>query len=277
MGDVGLKVFISADIEGVAGVVSPLQTVLGQPEYELGRRLMTLEVNGAIEGALEGGATDVVVCDAHANMQNLLPELLHPAAILVRGAIRESLQMQGIDDTFDALFVTGTHAAAGTQDAVLDHTWVSASVWNIRIDGRTLNEACLNDLVAGYHGVPTVLVTGDAATIEQTKSLLPSVEGVIVKRSNSRYSAASVHPTVAADMIRAGARAALTRLDQSEATRVGTTLTMEIDFYRTDMADVAALVPGVERVSPRTIRYEASPDMVFRMQELVLYRLRYEL
>jgi D-amino peptidase len=274
---VGLKVFISADIEGVAGVVSLLQTLQGQPEYELGRRLMTLEVNAAIEGALECGATDIVVCDAHANMQNLLPELLHPAAILVRGAIRESLQMQDIDDTFDAVFVTGAHAAAGTQDAVLDHTWVSASVWNIRIDGRTLNETCLNDLVAGHHGVPTVLVTGDETTIRQTRAVLPSIEGVIVKRSNSRYSAASVHPTVAADKIRAGARSALARLDGFQATRVPTALAMEIDFYRTDMADAAALVPGVERVSPRTIRYEASPDLVFRMQELLLYRLRYEL
>ena len=273
----GLKVFISADIEGVAGVVSLLQTLQGQPEYELGRRLMTLEVNAAIEGALEGGATDIVVCDAHANMQNLLPELLHPAAILVRGAIRESLQMQDIDDSFDALFVTGAHAAAGTQDAVLDHTWVSASVWNIRIDGRTLNEACLNDLVAGHHGVPTVLVTGDETTIQQTRTVLPSIEGVIVKKSNSRYSAASVHPTIAANRIRAGARAALARLEEFQATPVPPALAMEIDFYRTDMADAAALVPGVERVSPRTIRYEASPDMVFRMQELLLYRLRYEL
>lgn len=273
----GLKVFISADIEGVAGIVSNQQILKGQPDYADGRRLMTLEVNAAVEGALEAGATEIVVCDSHADMQNIVPELLHPSAVLVRGAIRESLQMQDMDATFDAVFVTGAHAAAGTMNAVLDHTWVSASVWNIRIDGKTLNEACLNDLVAGYFNVPTVLVTGDAATIEQTQAHLPSIEGVIVKQSNSRYSAASVHPERARELIRSGATRALSRLESFKPTSVPAELAMEIDFYRTDMADAAALVPGVERVAARTIRYVASPNNVFRMQELILFRLKYEL
>lgn len=273
----GYKVFISADIEGVAGIVSGQQIIRGEPDFAEGRRLMTLEVNAAVEGALKAGATEVVVCDAHADMQNIHPELLHPDAILVRGAIRESLQMQDFDESFDAVFITGAHAAAGTQNAVLDHTWVSAAVWNIRIDGVTLNEPCLNDLVAGHHGVPTVLVTGDQATIEQTKARLPHIEGVTVKRSNSRYSAASLHPERARALIEEGAARALERLATFEPTPVPSELSMEIDFYRTDMADAAELVPGVERLGARTIRYVAAPDLVFRMQELILYRLRYEL
>lgn len=271
------KIFISADIEGVAGVVSPLQIILGQPDFEEGRRLMTLEVNAAIEGALEAGATEVVVCDAHANMQNLKPELLHKRARLIRGAIRNSLQMEGIDDSFSGVFVTGAHAAAGTERAVLDHTWVSRTVLNIRINGETLNEACLNDLVAGHHGVPTVLVTGDQATIDQTKAVLPNIEGAVVKESHSRYCANSVHPEVAQEIIREHAYNAVQRLPEFTATQVPDVLEMEIDFYRTDMADAAALVPGVERVNARTIRTAFDPDTTFRLQELILYRLVYEL
>lgn len=272
----GLKVFISADIEGVAGVVSNLQTVPGAGEYEMGRRLMTLEVNAAIEGALEAGATEVVVTDGHLNRQNLLPELLHEGARLIRGVRSGLQQMEGLDATFDAVFVTGQHAAAGTRNAVLDHTWVGASVLNIRINGVRMNETCLNSVIADSHGVPTVLVTGDEATIQQTREVLPAIEGVVVKRSVSRYRAESVHPRVAARLIKEGARRALGRLGEIEPGPKSDELTMEIDFLRTDMADAAGLVPGVERVGPRTVRYRAAPKAVFAMQELLLVRLKYE-
>jgi D-amino peptidase len=270
------KVFISADIEGVAGVVGSLQTVLGQPEFESARRWMTLEVNAAIEGAIEAGATEFVVCDSHAHMENLLPDLLHPEARLVRGAIRESLQMQGIDGSFDALFVTGTHAAAGTRNAVLDHTWVGKSVFNLRMDGVTLNEACLNAIVAGHNGVPLALVTGDAATIEQTRQTHPAVEGAVVKTSYSRYCTESLHPSKAQDVIRAAAKRAIERLPELKPVAVPGEVRMEIEFLRTDMADAADLIPGVERINARTIAYTGDPDTIFRLQELILFRLKYE-
>lgn len=270
------SVFVSADIEGVAGVVGPLQTIRGASEFELARRLMTLEVNAAIEGALSAGVTDVVVCDSHADMENLLPETLHPAARLVRGALRDSLQMQGVDGGFDAVFVTGAHAAAGTERAVLDHTWVGKSVYGIRIDGSEMNEAALNAVVAGSVGVPVVLVTGDETTIEQTRRHLPDVEGAVVKRSYSRYCAESLHPERARAVIREAARRAIEGLGAAQPFAVGPTIRMEIDFLRTDMADAAALVPGVERLAARTIAFEGAPEVVFRVQELLLYRLRYE-
>ena len=272
----GLRVFISADIEGIAGAVSRQQVTLGELDYAEGRRLMTLEVNAAIAGAREAGATEFVVCDAHANMQNLLPELLDQDAELVRGAYRESLQMQGMDGSFDAVFITGAHAAAGTKHAVLDHTWVGALVHNIRIHGVRMNEATLNDLVAGYYGVPTVLVTGDEATIAQTREQLPHIEGAVVKHSYSRFSARSLHPEVARGVIREAARRAIERLSSFRSTPVPNPLEMEIEFYRTDIADSAELVPLVERVDARTIRVVGEPEFVFRMQQLILYRLKYE-
>jgi D-amino peptidase len=270
------KVFISADIEGVAGVVGPLQTVLGEPEFEMARRLMTLEVNAAIEGALEAGATEVVVCDSHAHMQNLIPEELHSEARLVRGAMRESLQMQGIDGSFDALFVTGAHAGAGTEAAVLDHTWVGKSVYNLRIDGETLNEACLNAITAGFYGVPLVLVTGDDKTLDQTRQVHPDVEGAVVKRSYSRYCAESLHPSKAREAIRGAARRALGRIGEFKPVEVPDELRMEIQFLRSDMAEAASLVPGVKRLDARTVGYTGDPETIFKLQELLLYRVRYE-
>lgn len=272
----GLRVFISADIEGVAGAVSRQQVTLGELDYAEGRRLMTLEVNAAIAGAREAGATQFVVCDAHANMQNLLPELLDQDAELVRGAYRDSLQMQGLDDSFDAVFITGAHAAAGTQHAVLDHTWVGAVVNNIRVGGVRMNEATLNDLVAGYYGVPTVLVTGDQTTIEQTQEQLPHIEGAVVKHSYSRFSARSLHPEVARNVIKNAAKVAIERLSTFKPTEVPNPLSMEIEFYRTDVADSAAMVPLVERLDARTIRVVGEPEFVFRMQQLILYRLKYD-
>ncbi len=272
----GYKVFISSDIEGTAGVVSPLQITLGQPDYEKGRRLMINEINAAVEGAIEGGATEIVVCDSHANMQNIIPEELHPEAKLVRGLIRESLQMQGIDETFDAVFITGAHAAAGTQGGVLDHSWVGAMVYNIRINGQTLNEPCLNAVTAGYYGVPVVMVSGDKATIAQTRKVIPHIEGAVVKEGYSRYSAISLHPKKACAVIKKAAKSALENLDRMKALEVSDPLTMEIDFYRTDMADAAALVPGVERLSARSISFTGDPETVFKVLQLLLVRLRYE-
>ncbi len=273
----GLRVFISADIEGTAGVVSLLQCVPGEAEYEMGKRLMTGEVTAAVQGAVDAGASEVVVCDSHANMQNILPEQLHPQAELVRGAIRDSLQMQGIDETYDALFVTGAHAMAGTHRGVLDHSWVSRMVYNIRIDGVTLNEPCLNAVTAGYYGVPLVMVSGDRAMVEQTQAVLPDVRGAVVKEGYSRYCARSLHPEKARALMRQTAKEALGNLKQFKPVSVPNPLCMEIDFYRTDMADAAELVPGVKRLGSRTISFSGDPEQVFRVQELVLYRLKYEM
>lgn len=272
-----MKVFISADIEGTAGIVSQLQATNTQNQYAQACKLMTEEINAAIEGCFEAGAKEVTVCDAHANMQNIDPELLDSRAVLVRGAIRDSLQMQGIDGTYDALMVTGAHAAAGTQGGVLDHSWVGSMVYNIRINGVRMNEACLNAVTAGFYKVPLVMVSGDEATIGQTNSLFKSVVGVVVKHGYSRYCAASLHPMKAQGLIKDGAKRALSDLSKMEIYTVGDNLDMEIDFYRTDMTDAASLVPGVIRKAARTIAFSGDPLTVFKVQELVLYRLKYEM
>jgi D-amino peptidase len=271
------RVFISADIEGVAGVVTTLQTVDGNSQYQESRQLMTDEVNAAIAGAFDGGATAVVVCDSHAGMQNLIPSRLDERAILIRGAMRDSLQMEGLDASFHAVFITGTHARAGSADAVLDHTWNSVTVHNLRINDRIMNEAALNGLVAGRFGIPVTLVTGDQVTVDQTREFLPGAVTVVVKESRGRGVAASLHPAEACRGIRQAATEAVRRRHDIRPMDVPHSLAMEIDYVRTDMAQTAALVPGVVRISPRTVRVEADPDTIFRLQELLVYRLRYEL
>ena len=269
--------FISADIEGVAGVVTTLQTSDAARQYQEGRELMTDEVNAAIAGAFDGGATDVVVCDSHAVMQNVIPARLDERASLVRGAMRDSLQMEGLDETFHAVFITGTHAGAGTADAILDHTWNGAMIYNLRVNGRTMNEAGLNALVAGRFKVPVTLVTGDAATLEQTREILPDAVAVPVKTGRGRGVAQNLHPHEAGRRIRQGAAEAVRKRATIRPLEVPARLVMEIDYTRSDMAQTAALVPGVTRTAPRTVRVEADPDTLFRLQELLVYRLRYEL
>jgi D-amino peptidase len=271
------RIFISADIEGVAGIATTLQTSDRAAQYQEGRQLMTDEVNAAVAGAFEGGATDVVVCDSHAGMQNLIPSRLDERAILIRGAMRDSLQMEGLDASFHAVFITGTHARAGTADAVLDHTWNSAVIYNLRINGRTMNEAGLNGLVSGRYGVPVALITGDEATVEQSREYLPDAVMVAVKQSRARGVTSSLHPAEASRRIRQAAADAVRKRDQIRPMDVPNPMVMEIDYNRTDMAQTAALVPGVARIGPRTIRVEADPDTMFRLQELLVYRLRYEI
>ncbi len=270
------RVFISADIEGVAGVVTGFQTNNGAEQYQEGRELMTQEVNAAVAGAFEGGASDVVVCDSHLTCQNLIPTRLDERAKLVRGAMRDSLQMEGVDGSFGAVFVTGTHARAGTADAILDHTWNGLTVYNLRIGNVTANEAYLNGMVAGRYGIPVTLVTGDESTIAQIRESLPDAIAVVVKEASARGVATSLHPEEACRRIRQAAAEAVRKRDAIRPMVVPNPLVMEIDYFRSDMAQTASLVPGVERIGPRTIRVEADPDTMFRLQDLLVTRLRYE-
>src|SRR5699024_7764860 len=136
---------------------------------------------------------------------------------------------------------------------------------------------CLNAIVAGHNEVPLVLVTGDDATVKQTRQIHPEVEAAAVKTSYSRYCTESLHPSKAQDIIRAAAKRAIERLAEFQPVAVPEELRMEIEFLRTDMADAASLIPGIERLDARTIAYTGEPNTIFRLQELILFRLKYEL
>src|SRR6188474_2027577 len=162
-----LKVFISVDMEGLAGVVTSTDVSETGRDYEHFRKIMAGETNAAITGAFNAGATEVVVRDSHGAKQNLLPADLDPRARLLRGASSAPKNMmEGIDATFGAAVFIGYHARAGTPDAILAHT-SNGNVVDFSINGTSLPEAGYNALVAGLYDVPVVFVSGDRAFVEQ--------------------------------------------------------------------------------------------------------------
>ena len=251
-----MKIYISVDIEGCAGVVDRNQgNVAGGADFEIGRRLMTLETNAAIEGALEAGATEIVINDSHAQMRNLLPELLHPKASVIQGRPKTMFMVEGLDSSFDAVFFVGYHASAGIRDGVLNHAY---HPYELRYNGTVYSEAGINASVAGYYGVPIALVTGDDAAVRDAASILPPHVGVSVKRGITRFSGESPHPEVARERIKAGAKKAIEQLGGRQPLVLSTPITVEIDFYHSIEADISSLMPTVERTGDRSVRFIAS-------------------
>ena len=254
-----MRVYISVDMEGIAGVVHEDQTnpvdPRCAPEYARFRKLMTAEANAAIEGALEAGASQVLVNDSHWFMRNLLAEDLNQAAVLVSGDPKRWSMMEGIDGGFDAAMCIGYHARAGTKNAVLDHTYTDR-VLEARLNGRPVGEFALNAALAGSFGVPVVLASGDNALAAEAKELLgDAVHCVVVKEAVSRHAAKSVAPAVACRLIRDAAADALRQKPLPRPYIVQAPVSLEVDFQLTVMADRAELLPGAKRAGPRTIAY----------------------
>jgi D-amino peptidase len=252
-----MRVYISVDMEGVAGVVHEDQTNPADPrcaaEYARFRRLMTLEANAAVEGALAGGATQVVVNDAHWFMRNLLAEELHEAAELVSGDPKPLTMMQGIGDGIDTAFFVGYHAMAGTSGAVLDHTYTDR-VAHARLNGTPIGELGLNAALAGAHAVPVTLVTGDQAVAAEARAFLgDGVVTAVVKDAIGRQAARCLSPAAARARIREAAEAAVRR--RPAPYRAPSPSTIEVEFRFTTQAEMAELLPGSERRGPRTVAY----------------------
>jgi len=215
---------------------------------------MTLECNAAIEGALEAGVQEFVVNDSHAEGRNLIPTDLHPAAELVSGQPNPLSMCTGLGPGFDAAFFVGYHGAAGTRDAVLDHTYHSRVIAEVRVNGRPQSEGSLNGAVAGYFGCPVALFSGDAAAVSQMHEYVLPVEGIVVKEGVSRYSARSLHPSVARARIREGAKRAIERLENIPPLVQEGRIEIEVDLFHTAMADVCEWIPGIERRGSRTVK-----------------------
>jgi len=252
-----MKIFISADMEGISGIVHSEQTDATHSEYARGRKLMTAEVNAAIQGAFDAGATEVLVNDAHGGMRNILIEELHPDAALLSGATKPFSMMAGIDRTFDAVFFLGYHARAGSSFATLDHTWNSLTVvQNIWINGVEMGETGLNAALAGYFGVPVVLVTGDATTCMQARELLgEDVETVAVKEALGRAAAKNLPPSKAHTLIREAAARAVANCKARAPFCFESPITLRLALARTSQADRCLWMPGVKRVAPRVVEF----------------------
>ena len=256
-----MKIFISADMEGISGVATN-QQLKTNSEYQRFRKLMTADVNAAIEGAYNGGATEVVVADGHGNMSNILIEELDSRARLVSGNNRVMCQLEGLDDTFDGIMFVGHHGREGGSDVTLiSHTLAGICVNEMKINGKIVGETEMNSLVAGAFGVPALFISGDDAYVNEVKETLPEVEGAVVKRAVDRFAAELIHPELARAEIREKAEAAVKKAKSIKPFAFEGPITFDLQFKGSQQAKMTTTLPTVELTGPKSIRFTCE-DMV---------------
>jgi D-amino peptidase len=227
-----LKACISADMEGIGGVSTwSVQASAKGREYEQFRRLMTQEVNAAVAGAFDAGATEVLVSDSHGDAQNIDVELLDKRARLVRAWPRPLGMMQGVDDSFGAVVFVGYHAAEGESNAVLSHTFTGRMT--VKLNGTAVPEAGFNAAIAGDFGLPVVFLSGDQTICEDAKRLFGPIETPAVKQATGFYSAMMMHPEEAQRLIRAGVKRGVERRSELKPYRQPHPVKLEIEFEDT--------------------------------------------
>lgn len=256
-----MKIYISTDMEGITGITSGEEVIRKEGEgndYSRFRKLMTRDVNGAIEGALAGGATKILVNDGHGGMRNILVEELNGEAELISGSLKPFSQMEGLDSSFDGVFCIGYHTMSGTAGGILSHTYYGRKINDILINGRRVGELGMNAAYAGALGVPVIFVSGDDKLAAEAKDLIGEVETAVIKWGISINSAQLLSPQKSKELIREGAQSALENLKQGKYKpfSVKTPVTIEICFKSTE--DVAKLefLPQLKRTDGRTITME---------------------
>jgi D-amino peptidase len=248
------KIFISVDMEGIAGVVQPAQLGPDGFEYQRAREWMTGEVNAAIAGIRETGPAEILICDSHGNGQSLLIDKVPEDVRIVRGFPRPLEMMQGVDETFTAAMFIGYHASEWTPGAVRGHTISSARLLGVRLNGAEVSEGVYNAALAGHFGVPVAFVSGDRLAVTQVQQVAASAEGAIVKEPYGYHSANTVTPARGQAMIREGAKRAMGKIGSLQPYRVTTPVALEVGFKLTLDAERAAFVPGLVRSDAHNVK-----------------------
>ncbi|HUC29211.1 MAG TPA: M55 family metallopeptidase [Candidatus Acidoferrum sp.] len=249
-----LKVYIAADMEGVGGVSTwEVQASTNGRESAKFRQLMTKEVNAAIAGAFDAGATEVLVGDSHDDAQNIDVETLDPRAQLIRSWPRPLLMMQGIDSTFSAAVLIGYYASEGQFPAVLAHNLSSQRIMQLKLNGVAIPDAALAAAIAGDFGVPVVFASGDQTFAEQIKRLLGPMETVAVKQAIGFNAATMLPPQETQRRIREGVKRAIERRGEMKPYRLSRPITLEVTFKQTVNAELVSYLPGVEHPGGDTI------------------------
>ena len=260
-----MKVLVSVDIEGVAGVTHFDQTSPGNPEYERARRLMTAEASAAVEGALAGGATEVLVNDSHGHYRNMIPELLHPAAMLIQGKPRPLGMMAGIETGVDAVMMVGYHAGAHSS-GILAHTMNGFAFSRVWIGEHDASEALIYGALAAEFGVPVVLISGDDVLVDEGRRLFPLAQAVEVKRATGCIAGTSLSPQEACRRLKEAAQRALAALPAASAAPPAP-FGCRVQVRNSAMADLFSLLPFVERTDPVTVCFTA-PSMLYTVRVL---------
>ncbi len=250
-----LKVYISADMEGITGVVTSDQLGPAGFEYQRARQWMTDEVNAAIQGARDAGATEILVSDSHGNGQNLLIDQLPNDVRLVRSWPRPLMMMEGIDSTFDAALFIGYHAGTANVAGVRAHTMSSATLTGVALNGTQVPEGGFNAAIAGHFGVPIVMISGDDAAIEEVRKFTGPIAGAEVKKALSFHSAITLTPKAGQELIRAQAKAGIDNRGSARPYRLTGNVTLDVSFKHYRAAEIVAYLPGIRRVDAHTIRF----------------------
>ena len=261
-----MKVLISADMEGISGVVDWTHVTPGHAEYERHRRSMTIDVNAAIAGAFDGGATEVVVTDSHWYGTNILLDELDPRASLNSGLSAPMDMLQGIDQGVEALILVGYHGSMGAERAVLNHTWNFVRVREVRINSRVFGEIGLNAARAGCFGVPVVAVSGDQTACSEAKDFIGTeLATAVVKTAYGESSAECVSMTRSRELIRGAAKSGVSRAKEHNGPAPFTVdgpIHLEVELTTTLGADRASIMPGTSRLSGTRLGYEAENMLV---------------
>ena len=262
-----LKVFISVDMEGITGVVNWEDVSRDGKDYEYFREIMTKETNAAIEGALEAGATEILVRDSHGSARNILPEMLNRNAKLLRdwsGGFKS--MMEGIDKTFDAVIFIGYHSKAGTPNALLEHTMSSRNIADVSINGISFPEAGINALIGGYYNVPVAFIAGELAVCQQAKKLIGEIETVAVKEGIGN-AALNLHPEVAHEKIREGVKKALLSLKKYKPYKLKSPYKLVLKLKNEELVHEKSFYPGAKRTGDWELTFE-SKDLLEVMKAL---------
>jgi D-amino peptidase len=246
-----MKILVSADMEGVSGVTRWEETDPSHKEYVRFRKIMTDEVNSAIAGAAEAGADEFVVVDGHGDGTNILIEDLDTRARLNSGGASPLSMMQGIDKLTTGVFFIGYHARAGSQGAVLAHTWSSGRIANVWLNDILVGEFGLNAALAGHFGVPILMISGDQTACSQAEELLGPIETAIVKMASGYFSAECISPKISCPIICETANRAVHSLIKGVSTKpfiVERPIRVRIEFRQPESADRAARLPWAKRL-----------------------------
>lgn len=270
-----LKVYISVDMEGVVGTVTDDQLGPGGFEYQRFREFMTREALAAVQAAKESGATEIVVSDSHGNGENLLIELFPSDVRIIRSWPRRLAMMAGIDATFDAVLFIGYHSSTSNPTGVRAHTFSSARLTRVALNGTNVTEAAWNAAIAGHFGVPVVMISGDDVVIEEARALLGPIEGAEVKKSLGFHSANTLTPEASYTLIARKVKAALARLKDFKPYVLKTPITLDVSFKHYRVAEALQYLKGVERTDAHSIRY-VGKDMV-EISDFMVFLTTYNL
>ena len=256
-----MKIYISADMEGVVGVVSGDQLTPASFEYQRFREFMTQEVNSAVEAAFEAGATEIVISDSHGNAENLLIEKLPKNVMLVRGFPRPLAMMQGIDETFDGVIFLGYHSSTTNPQGVRAHTMSSARLADVRLNNISMPEGGINAAIAGQFNVPVIMISGDDAAVKEVTAIVGDLEGAVVKWNYGFHSAKTMMPDAAYALIREKVKKAIGRIKQFKPYKLKTPIQLDVRFKNYRPSEVLSYLSIVERTDAHSIRF-IGKDMI---------------